>query len=402
MSSSSDMTEMLTMAIVIIMTIIAALVYVYWLMARKEKKKNEEEIKPKPVVDRKQAKKDEYTRLSVFNFMEFDKIEDNMIIEDNGKKFLMVVECEGINYDLMSSIEKTAVEAGFVQFLNTLRHPIQIYTQTRTIKIESSIENYRSKLRDIKMQLDAKQREYQKLRESNRYTKSQLQDARLEVIRMQNMYDYGQDVVNNIEQMSQNKNVLRKHYYIIVPYYASEIEGDSLSEEEKQSMIFSELYTRAQSVIRTLFACSMKCRILDSEELADLLYVAYNREDSEIYGIDKALMAGYDEFYSTAEDVLDKKMRALDEEIERKAEELARNTIDDIKSEKELKIMKKEQTFEEIVAEMAKVFVKQNKNYIGEKVANEAIEKIDNKKTKEKEEVKNVQKAKKTRATKNA
>lgn len=38
--------------------------------------------------------------------MEFDKIEDNMIITQNGIKYIMVVECQGVNYDLMSEVEK--------------------------------------------------------------------------------------------------------------------------------------------------------------------------------------------------------------------------------------------------------------------------------------------------------
>ena len=42
--------------------------------------------------------------------MGFDKIEDNMIIQKKGKKFLMIVKCQGINYDLMSGVEKTSVE----------------------------------------------------------------------------------------------------------------------------------------------------------------------------------------------------------------------------------------------------------------------------------------------------
>lgn len=48
-------------------------------------------------------------------------------------------------------------------------------------------------------------------------------------------------------------------------------------------------------------------KILDSNALADLLYVAYNRDDAEVYGVDKAIQAGYDELYSTAPDVLDKR-----------------------------------------------------------------------------------------------
>ena len=81
--------------------------------------------------------------------MEFDKIEDNMVITKNGTKYVMVVECQGVNYDLMSSVEKNAVEEGFIQFLNTLRHPVQLYIQTRTINLERSIDGYKSRLSDI-------------------------------------------------------------------------------------------------------------------------------------------------------------------------------------------------------------------------------------------------------------
>ena len=82
----------------------------------------------------------QYSKKSIFSFMKFDKIEDDMIIRKNGTKFLMVIECQGINYDLMSGIEKNSVEQGFLQFLNTLKHPIQIYTQTRTVNLGSSLE----------------------------------------------------------------------------------------------------------------------------------------------------------------------------------------------------------------------------------------------------------------------
>ena len=40
----------------------------------------------------------------------------------------MVLECQGVNYDLMSDMERTSVEQGFIQFLNTLRTEIQIYS----------------------------------------------------------------------------------------------------------------------------------------------------------------------------------------------------------------------------------------------------------------------------------
>lgn len=388
--------QMLLMVLMILVFLISVLVYVYWLIQRKNKKDNNSVSKIETNGDRKtKNKENNYTKLSISNFMEFDKIEDNMIIQDNGTRYLMVVECEGINYDLMSNVEKTGVEAGFVQFLNTLRHPIQIYTQTRTIKIESSIERYKARLEEIKKDVDKKQKEYLKLKQSYNATQNQIQVALTEFLRVQNMYDYTRDIIANIEAISQNKNVLRKHYYIIVPYYSSEVEVDSLNEDEKKNIIFSELYTRAQSIIRTLFACSMKCRILDSKELAELLYVAYNRDESETFGIDKALEAHYDDLYVTAPDVLDKRINSLNKEIEKKAFQLAQDTINEIKTEKEIVLRRKEQSFDDLIKEMAEALLKENKKYVGKEITEEAIERI---KTKEEGGLKN-EKKKTTRKT---
>ena len=97
-------------------------------------------------------------------------------------------------------------------------------------------------------------------------------------------------------------------------------------------MAFSELYTKAQAIIRTLSACSVGAQILTSRELIDLLYVAYNRDEAETYGIDRAIKAGYNELYSTSQDVFAKKIKALDEEIEEKAIDLANSKVEKAKS----------------------------------------------------------------------
>lgn len=362
----------------LIMAVIGlAIAYVY--ISYKNKNAEEENNQKGDKKEKKQTDKKTaiYTKIPVFDFMQFDKIEDNMIVQDDGARYLMVVECEGVNYDLMSNMEKAAVEAGFVQFLNSLRYTIQIYTQTRTVNIEESIMNYRAKIEELSKTLENKQRKYTSMVQEGIATQKQLDDAKRELARLQNLYDYGVDVVENIEKTSQNKNVLRKHYYIIVPYYSSEIDNDMLDPEEKRNMIFAELYTRAQSIIRTLFACSMKCRILNSYELADLLYVAYNRDESEIYGIDKALRAGYNELYTTGQDIIDKKMAALDEKIEQDALKLAIEKVEEVKSEKEKRLEKKEKSFEELVKEMAKQMLQENQPILGQDIAEEAINKID-------------------------
>ena len=141
-------------------------------------------------------------------------------------------------------------------------------------------------------------------------------------------------------------------------------------------MIFSELYTRAQSLIRTLSACSVKSRVLNSNELVELLYIAYNRDESDIYSVTKAIRAGYNELYATAPDVLDKKMKALDERIEKEALNLAMETINVVREEKERKVKKKEKNFEELVKKMATDMLKENQKYVGKEITEKAIKKI--------------------------
>ena len=383
----------LTIVLVMLILFIIVLAFIYWYLSYKNKKSSEEE--EKTTVQGSTTKvATEYTKKSIFKFMQFDKIEDNMIVQDNKQKYLMVIECEGINYDLMSQMEKTAVEAGFVQFLNTLRFPIQLYTQTRTINISESIQNYKNRLEETKKELDNKQQEYNRFLKNENYNENQAEMLKRELMRMKHLYEYGQDVVDSIQKTSQNKNVLRKHYYIVVPYYSSEIGTDLMDEEEKQSMIFSELYTRAQSLIRALFACEMKCKILNSEELVELLYVAYNRDESETYSVERAIRAGYNALYATAPDVLDKRMKAIDKQIEEKATELAKETIDEVRLEKERKIKKKEDNFEDLVRQMAEALVKENEKYVGKDVAEKAVKKIN--KTEEGGDT-NEQKEKRTR-----
>lgn len=387
-----SLTSLLTIIATILVFAIIFLAFIYWLMSYKNKQEKE---LVKTEVKSTGTKSGQYTKLSVLSFMQFDKIEDNMIVQDNGSRYLMVVECEGVNYDLMSEVEKNSVELGFVQFLNTLRFPIQLYTQTKTINIENNIIAYKERLKAIKAELDKKQIESRQIMQNpEEFTEKQRQNVKYELLRLQNLYDYGVDITSNIEKTSQSKSALKKSYYVVVPYYKDELGGEDLNEEDKRSIIFAELYTRAQAIVRTLFMASVKARILNSVELADLLYVAVNRDESEVYGINKALAAGYDELYSTSQDVLDKQIKALDKKIEEKALEKAQKAINDVKTSKQRKIERKEENFEDLVKEMAEQLIKENKQYIGISTAEKALEKL-NEETKEKEEMVNEEKPKK-------
>ena len=311
--------------------------------------------------------------------MEFNGVEDNMIVQKNGKRYIMVIECQGINYDLMSQMEKVGVEEGFQQFLNTLRFPIQIYIQTRTINLESSIQGYKAKLKEIESKYNRTIYDYNRMVQSEEYTKQQLDAAFFNLTKQRNLYEYARDIVENTERMSLNRNILNKKYYVILAYMPEEAGSTSYDVEELRNMAFSELYTKAQALIRTLSGCSVNGKILDSSELVELLYVAYNRDDSEVYDLNKMLNSGYEELYSTAPDVLDKRMKEIDKKIEEDAVKRANQAVLEAsqESEKEKAVREKEQKIDKLIDDMAKMIIEENEKLIGQEVAEKAKDKIE-------------------------
>ena len=171
---NNQLINLLTILLGIMLSILFILCIVFLVLKFKSKKPKEKKVENQSTTKTKSVVPQNYTKESIFKFMEFDKIDDNMIIQKDGKRFLMVIECQGINYDLMSGLEKNSVEQGFLQFLNTLRYPIQIYVQTRTVNLGSSINTYKERVDEISKQYAAKQMEYNQKARSGQYSVKEL------------------------------------------------------------------------------------------------------------------------------------------------------------------------------------------------------------------------------------
>lgn len=320
-----DVILWLNIVLVVLVVVIIGLAAAYFLIVYRNKQLKEE----------RQEIKDSQKNVGTFNgitkeeinkLLEFDEIKDDMIIRKNNEQFVMIIQCKGINYDLLSEEEKMSVEAGFVQFLNTLRFPIQLYVQTRSVNLKNILEEYQAKVDTIS---DSIRKLEEQRKEAVRIGNVEREERlAFEIRRKQNVLEYGQDMASYVGRMSLNKNVLQQKTYVVLSYFANEAGNISnYSKEEVRNICFSELYTRCQSVIRSLGTAQVFGRVLDSEEIAELLYIAYNRDDSELYQLSKALDAQYDALYSTGKDVLQKKQEKIEEEIEIQAMDLATDSI---------------------------------------------------------------------------
>ena len=190
-----------------------------------------------------------------------------MIIMNDGS-FRAVVECESINFDLMSSREREGVEFSYQNFLNSLHFPVQVLIRSRRVDIGPYID----RLLDIRRSQD---------------------NMLLNVL----MDDY----INFIDILSQEANIMDKKFYIVVPFYPA---GD-LNEIKKQAKgLFDsffggkkevaitkidqvayekakdEIKNRIDLVMSGLFQMGVKSGQLSTRQLGELFYGSYNPDTS--------------------------------------------------------------------------------------------------------------------------
>lgn len=205
--------------------------------------------------------------ISTQNTLLFSEMRENMIIMSDGS-FRAVVECQSINFDLMSAREREGVELSYQNFINSLYFPVQILIRSRRVDIGP----YLDRLAEIRRN----------------------QDNMLLNVLMDDYMDF-------IDVLAQEANIMDKSFYVVVPYYQK---GDESVTKQQAKGLFNsffsgkkeasvtkidqvtyakakdEIKNRLDSVMSGMFQMGVKSRQLNTRELGELLYVSYNPDTS--------------------------------------------------------------------------------------------------------------------------
>ena len=195
------------------------------------------------------------------------ELRDNVVIMKDGS-FRAVVACKSINFDLMSDVEREAVEYSYQNFLNSLKFTTQILVRSQKVDIGPYIE---------------------KLSEIRRNNDNMLLGVLMD------------DYINFIDVLSQEANIMDKSFFIIIPYYTSADAEKMLNQTKNFFKSFSksktpevtkidrvtydkaleELTNRVDSVMSGLFQIGIQSVRLKTKELAELYY-NFNNPDTAV------------------------------------------------------------------------------------------------------------------------
>lgn len=198
---------------------------------------------------------------STQNTLLINEIRDGVVIMNDGS-FRSVVMVKSINFDLMSPSEREGVEYGYQGFLNSLYFPIQVFVRSQKIDIGPYIE----KLDKIRSEHD-------------------------NMLLAMLMDDY----IGFMADLSSQTNIMDKRFYVVIPFFptadAQKVAQASKSflsnilgqkdhmvtiDEASLEAAKGELRNRVQAVLGGLMQCGVQGLPLDTQELIELYYDAYN------------------------------------------------------------------------------------------------------------------------------
>lgn len=202
---------------------------------------------------------------STQNSLQIAEIRDGIVIMNDGS-YRAVIMCKAINFDLMSPTEREAVEYSYQGFLNSLYFPIQIFIRSQKVDLGPYIE----KLDKIR---------------------SEHENMLLALL----MEDY----INFMSDLATQTNVMDKKFYVVLPLFPTVEVGkvvgkaanaskgflaNALGQKEQKVVINeadlerakTELRNRVQAAIGGLQQAGIQSLPLDTQELIELYYDAYN------------------------------------------------------------------------------------------------------------------------------
>lgn len=201
--------------------------------------------------------KNESLGKSAQEFVDVAEIKDNVVILKNGtlRAVLMV---SSINFELKSSQEQEAIVAAYQNFLNSIDFPIQILVSSRRLDINPYLDLLTEKEKT----------------QENELLRFQIADYR-----------------NFIKNLVGESNIMAKTFYIIVPFALTEgqketfIDRIKVSLNPKQAIIEkkmefenykNQLWQRVQHISAGLEGTGIRMIPLETKELIELYYNAYN------------------------------------------------------------------------------------------------------------------------------
>lgn len=221
-------------------------------------------------------------RRSTRDFVKIDDIRNNMIVTDNGKRFVGVIKCRGTDFYYAAPDEQAGIINSYREaFTNTVTEPITYRQYCKGVDLESSIERYNvafeelsEKAKELEVSLKSIDRELSKgslSKEEVMY----LHAERAKLCRKRESYEarlfHLTDQIEYLESFGgANTQPEQVETYEFDWTYNSNDFDVELTPEQIEIRAVQELNGKANSLIHVLSSCGVKAVRCTTMELIEM------------------------------------------------------------------------------------------------------------------------------------
>jgi archaellum component FlaC len=229
----------------------------------------------------------------------FDKVSNDMIINQNPAVCAMVVHCQGINFGLMSKFEKSLIEEAYVDFIKSIDIPFQIHVQSRVVLFQNNISSFERRIKHIESELKELVNQFNKAHAELNADKKELAKMVQKIQKKQKLYEYAKQIKAQIEKVSKNNTIIKNSYYIIISSTVKELGISNLKSPKNLESANAQMHAQCERIIEALRRCQITSNVLNSNQLVELLYNSFVQDHDGMLALREAIEAGFFKLYST-------------------------------------------------------------------------------------------------------
>lgn len=263
-------------AIIAVVVMLVAGIWVYWFFKVRKKKRIKED----------KINYDELEKRDSLDFCKFDDIKDDMIITDNGTRFIGIIKARGFDYFQARPEERNSTEGGYGMFINSVSEPITYRQYTKAVELDETRNSYKAAydrteqtLFNLNEDFNRLTAQYYDLKNSGQEMSDEVEWEILnqceKLAEQIEVYDYRRlhlaDNLNYIDQVTKVTSPEKVQTYIYDWTYDPLFDATELTDSEIHKKAITELKRKGEAYIHALGNAGVRASRVHTDELIQMM-----------------------------------------------------------------------------------------------------------------------------------
>jgi len=222
-----------------------------------------------------------FRRVDSKSYVMAEDVVDDMLVFDNGTRFVMAIACRGNNFYDYSLEEQLAVSDGYLGFVNTINKPITKRVISRPMNLETMVKNHKDsldkKVEELKSLYDNASSLYKERSSEPNEERKKLYDE--EIARVEELIKVNEWKQKHLSHElmylglfdGENAEPIPEDHYLVEWNFNPMEFPVEVTKEEIQKRAKAELEAQAKQKMDALSQARVPSRLVSKEELEELV-----------------------------------------------------------------------------------------------------------------------------------